>query len=324
MRLNLLTALIAAGTSLVASASTDYSVSEQIRLPEAHAITKSDPSVTIAILSSGVNAQMPGLTGTLSRNTLESGAGKDADGLDNDGNGYIDDVFGVDAVTGRTEYSDLPGLGAGTFEASVIASPTEGIAPDSRIIPVRVVDGAGSSCSAVIAEAIDYALSRRARIILLGVSGKLDRPELCEAIARAGEQGVLVVGAAGNQAQRIDANWLPAGCGASNLIVAAASGEESQLADFSNWSPEFVHLAAPGIQVPGLSLNGGKVKRSGTPVSAAITAGVAALVWSHRPELSVEQVKEALIRGSDTHESLAGKVLGTGRINAYRALTALP
>lgn len=297
---------------------------DQLEVAKAWEITKGIPEVKVALISSGVNYRLPAISDVIAKNPGESGNGRESDGIDNDGNGYVDDVFGVNTRLGTNDPIDLNDVG--TYEASIIASRDYGLAPRVRVIPISVFDTKGVASWIDVMRAVQYAKIRGASIIYLGVSGSGADPgtqvRLCNTLRHA---EIPIIAAAGNESKNLSTSrdgWrFPVDCKASNQITVASSAENSSLASYSNFGFDRVHLAAPGEGVLGLDRYGREKQYVGGTVSASLTAGAAALLLSAHPKYTSYHVKEALMRGGEPVPALADKVMSGRRLNVFKTLT---
>ena len=187
-------------------------------------------------------------------------------GVDDDGNGYVDDVHGVDLTTTSAAQDLSDGNGHGTHVAGIIAAAANGrgvvgVAFRARIMTVKVLaaDGARQRRPAV-AEGIRYAAANGARIINLSLGGDQPDERVRAAIDAAAAANVLVVCSAGNSGRDIDAQpSYPVSFAAPNLIGVAATVPEAgkELGGFSNFGRTTVPLAAPGEEVLSTTNDGG-------------------------------------------------------------------
>jgi subtilisin family serine protease len=283
--------------------------------------------VVVAIVDSGVEPTHPELDGRLWSNPTET-----VNGLDDDGNGYIDDNSGWDFFDQDNDPSPV-GVGpedvhatlvAGIVAAEVDGAGIAGVAPDARIMNLRACDG-GSCWSLDAYRAIIYAVDMGADIINLSFGGPVleteGDPILEAAFHYAEAEGVLVVTAAGNTPPGAIAPgyiMVPSELPYSNNLAVAATDRHDGLADFSFYS-ESIDIAAPGVSILSTQLTGYSTV-SGTSFSAPMAAGAAALLLSAEPSLGYAGVMEKLKALSDHPSSLTGKV-ESGRLNAGRALT---
>lgn len=289
--------------------------------------TAGSAEVIVSVVDTGVNYHHPDLAANIAINQAEI----PGNGIDDDGNGYIDDVYGYNAITGFGSGSDagdpLDDNGHGTHVAGTIAAVGNnsigviGVAYGAKVLAVKALGANGSGYISDIADAIEYSVVRGARIINLSLSSSGDSSVMRTAIEEARNNGVLVVAAAGNSAKNIDVTpAYPAKYDYSNLVSVASTDSADEPSTFTNYSATSVHLAAPGTNIASTSYTGGYVYFSGTSMATPHVAGVAALVFSLRPELTGSQVKDLLLNSVDVLSSLSGLVVTGGRINAARAV----
>jgi subtilisin family serine protease len=273
---------------------------------------------------------------------------KPDNGQDDDGNGYVDDVIGWDFIANGNRPWDHDGHG--TLVAGIIAAAGNnktgiaGINPHARIMVLKALNAFGQTRASFIAKALTYAADNGARIANLSVGGKNLTEIEKAAIAYARSKGVLVVVAAGNEGVEVK-GFGPAG--ADDVVTVAATNLDDSHPAFSNWGPE-IDLAAPGVDilslrarrtdtvlgVPGVDYKAGsayvgKDKRyyrvSGTSFAAPFVAGVASLVLSKNPALTVEQL-ETVLKNSAEDVQVPGldQFSGAGMVHAGRALSLDP
>ncbi|MGF1666165.1 MAG: S8 family serine peptidase, partial [Acidimicrobiia bacterium] len=238
----------------------------------------------MAVIDSGVDPTSPELVGSLWQNSGEVAG----NGVDDDGNGFVDDRWGWDFVDGVGEPVDS--VGHGTAVASVVAARSDGfgmtgVAPGASIMAVRACASFGCPADAV-AEAIVYAADNGADVINISLGAPGVEPLVTAAVAHALERGVLVVAAAGNNGNDLDASgpWTPVSI-EGVLGVAWTTGDDLAAAG-TNYGSGNVDLAAPGDLILTADLDGGHSPRSGTSFAAPHVAGVAALMLSLVPELT--------------------------------------
>jgi len=274
--------------------------------------TQGDPAVVIAVIDTGVDLDHPDLAGRLWINPGEI----PGNGVDDDQNGYIDDVNGWDFSASDNSPDDDYGHGtavAGMAAAGLNGVGTVGVAPQVTIMPLRACSP-GCPISTLVA-AVAYARNNGADIInmSLGGTGPYFEP-LRDEIASS--PAVVVTAAAGNTASNTDPNpFFPAGFDLPNILSVASTDDSDQLSDFSSYGAVTVDLAAPGDSVLTTSI-GGWANASGTSFSAPLVAGVAGLVLSLRPGSPPEEVIDLILVGVDSLPSLAGKTATGGRLNA--------
>lgn len=254
-----------------------------MNVPEAWEITTGSPSLLVAVLDDGVDFTHPDLAGRQWVND------DPVDGLDNDGNGYIDDTNGWDFCNGDNtvhDGTDTHGTHvAGSIAASGNGVGIAGVAPTVRIMAVKFIsDDPLCSTDSQAASAIAYAAANGATIINASWGGYGNSSTLAAAIAEA--PGVLFVAAAGNENNDNDLNPVyPASFDLPNILSVAAIHNEGFLSDFTNVGVESVDLSAPGEDILSSTVGGGWGYGSGTSMSAANASGVAALASSAVPAL---------------------------------------
>ena len=315
---------------------------------DAWSVTQGSPDTVIAILDTGVDLSHPDLSPNLWSNTDEIAA----NGIDDDGNGYVDDIVGYDFLGNDPSPQDNT-FGHGSHVAGIAAAAANnstggaGVCPACKLMILRAGDEDGFPTSAFL-EAIDYAVENGADIINMSLGGPIWSKFERDALARAGNNGVLVVAAAGNEARDNDqlyylpngdpfAPSYPASYDLPNIISVAASNDLDQYGYatgcdlrgggakcfFTNWGHTSVDLAAPGVDIFSTFLSGGYETESGTSMSAPYVSGVAGLVLSQNPSYTPQQVKNAILNSVDHAQDLTGGFTVTsGRLNALGALTA--
>jgi len=245
--------------------------------------------VVVAVIDSGVRADHPDLRQNLWVNTAE----RPGNGRDDDANGYVDDVHGVD-LSGTGDLRDR--LGHGTHVAGTVAAAGRGVAFRAKVMTVKVLGRRGTGSTRALAEGIRYAVANGARIINLSLETTTDDPRVRAAVKAAERAGVLIVCSAGNGGQDVDRRPLyPVAIPSPNLIGVAAASRSFGLTRFSNRGAFSVPVAAPGEGVVSTALDGGYEARSGTSMAAPHVAGVAALMASANPGLSAPQLRALLL-----------------------------
>ena len=293
----------------------DYAV--QIELSAAHSVTDGHADVKVAIISTGMNANLDEFRGALAINEAEAIHG--SNGFDDDGNGYIDDILGFDTLQNVANTNDDSGLGAGTISASIIHR----IAPKVKIIPIKAVSSYGAGTKEALFSAVNYAIAREADVLLIGLGGNIESTAICTSIERAARASIAVVVTAGNDGKDSISDLSPASCQEESMIVVTSSDAESKLASFSNYNAIDVDLAAPGVNIAAINSAGKPEVLSGGTVSSSITTGVVALAKSLKRTASALEIRSALMQGTDQFEALQGKVASGGRLNARKTLEAL-
>lgn len=224
----------------------------KIRMPEAWTHVQGSRDVTIAVVDSGVALGHPDLAPNIWRNPGESGGGKDSNGVDDDGNGHVDDWRGWDWIEDDNRPGDSHGHGshvAGTIGASGNDGyGLVGVNWTTSIMPLRTLDSTGVGTSGDIAAAFTYAGRLGVDIVNASLGGSGQSTSILQAINSFPE--TLFVVAAGNDGTNNDLQpQYPCNYPAANLICVAASDTADNLASFSNYGPTSVDLAAPGVSI---------------------------------------------------------------------------
>jgi len=288
-----------------------------IDAPGAWATTVGDRRITVAVVDDGVALTHPDLAPNLWINPSEIAA----NGRDDDGDGYVDDVNGYDFVANRGDPSPAR-TGDERWHGSHVAG-TIGAAGDNRIgisgvnwkvalMALRAIGPRGGR-SDDLARAIDYAVDHGARVVNASWGGGGQSQAIAKAVARASERGVLFVAAAGNESASRPS--FPASLATDNLLSVGALTPAGKLAPFSNRG---ALVAAPGVGILSTTAPGQYERYDGTSMAAPHVTGLAALLWAARPEAKLEDVRRAIL-------SSAAAVAGVknGRVDAARAMAAL-
>ncbi|MDH5217290.1 MAG: S8 family serine peptidase, partial [Gammaproteobacteria bacterium] len=303
-----------------------------IDLPEAWDIQQGK-EIVVAILDTGIDYNHEDLFSNIWTNAKEI----PDNGIDDDLNGYVDDVNGWNFLSNV----NVPGddNGHGTHVAGIIAAENNndigvaGINHNAKLMPVKVLNSQGVGTISNAVQALQYAINNGAALSNLSWGVPSFSQVLYDAIENAGAKNHLIVTSAGNDGLDLDPDVspiYPAAYDLKNVISVAASNERAQLASFSNYSSSgIVHIAAPGVGIlstlmrdsvqDGYPLGYGVM--SGTSAAAAIVSGVASLILSQDNSLTPWEIKQALYSGSDRISSLATKVASGGLVNAYGAVT---
>jgi subtilisin family serine protease len=276
--------------------------------------------VTVAIVDSGIDLGHPDLAPNLWTNPGEI----PGNGIDDDANGYVDDVHGFDFVDGDGTPQDANGHG--THVAGIVGARggngigVAGVAWRARLMAVRVLDGQARGTTAAVAQGIRYAVDNGARIVNLSLAGPTSTPDLEEAVRYAGAHGVLVVAAAGNDGRDLAASpTFPAGYGEDNVLGVAATARDGELSGVSDYGPG-ADLAAPGEEILSTALGGGYEWRTGTSMAAPEVAGALVLLAAARADLDGAGLRAALLAGVRRGTGLP---VETGALDAGAALKAV-
>lgn len=271
----------------------------------------------VAVLDTGVDYQHPDLDDNIWTNPGEVAG----DGIDNDGNGFVDDIHGWDFAYRDNNPMDYNGHGthvAGTIAAERNGIGTTGIAYDATILPVKVLNNSGSGSFTAIARGIRYAVDAGADVINLSLGGGLTRTVM-NAIEHAWENDVLVVAASGNDsasrpgAPAILSSILP------NTLSVGSHDQRDNRSSFSNQvgDSRSVQIDAPGSRVASTHLNDGYRYLNGTSMATPHVAGVAALAVSANDEISAVELRELLTVGASRTVSRSDSI---GGVDAARTV----
>ncbi|MEQ8970434.1 MAG: S8 family serine peptidase [Coleofasciculus sp. C1-SOL-03] len=298
-----------------------------IDAPEAWDISTGN-NIVVGVIDSGVDYTHPDLNDNMWTNPEET----PGDGIDNDGNGYVDDYYGWDFFNNDNNPYDDNGHGthvAGTIAAEANNSiGVSGVSWSSQIMALKIFDanGGGSNLQALAfnaSKAIEYATTMGAHLTNNSWGfGDFNSQTLRNAIAAAGQAGKLFVAAAGNDGKNNDViTDYPSNYNLDNIISVAATDHNDQLANFSNYGATSVDLAAPGVGILSTVPGGGYGTKNGTSMAAPHVSGVASLILAQNPNLTALEVKEQILQSVDPIQDLQGKTVTGGRLNAHKALT---
>ena len=273
--------------------------------------------VTVAVVDTGVDLAHRDLAPNLWTNPGEIAG----NGIDDDGDGIVDDVHGADFVNGDGDPSD--DNGHGTHVAGIVAARgnngvgVAGLAWRARIMAVKVLGAGASGDMAAVAAGVRYAVAHGARVINLSLTGPSPGADLGAAVDAAAAANVLVVAAAGNTHADDDAiATYPAALDAPNLIAVTSSDKRGALAPSASFGRTTVDLAAPGEEILSTARGGGYEVRSGSSMAAAQVSGAAVLLASARPALGWAGMRAALL-GSARPTSLP---VAAGRLDVAGAV----
>jgi subtilisin family serine protease len=294
-------------------------------------ITTGSRNVVIADIDTGVNYTHPDLAVNMWRNPGEI----PGNGIDDDGNGYVDDVYGIDARNHDSDPMDDNGHGTHT-SGTLGAAGNNGIGVvgvnwNTSILSCKFLGADGSGTDAGAIECFNYVVALKNRGINIRVTnnswgaprgqGPIAQ-SLKAAFDAAGAAGILNVAAAGNSGVNTDnAPFDPASFVSPSIVSVANSDINDNRASSSNWGPVSVDLAAPGSGIVS-TYGSGYASATGTSMAAPHVAGSAALLIAQQPSLSVSAVKSLLLGNVDLVGPWPGLVASGGRLNVYRAALA--
>ncbi|MES2855531.1 MAG: S8 family peptidase [Bdellovibrionota bacterium] len=287
---------------------------------QAWRLTKGDRRIVVAV----IDTNHPDLIKNLWENPKEV-----VNGIDDDANGFIDDVHGWNFVDGTSDLSDRHGHG--THIAGIIGAngpSLQGVSPDVSIMVLKYFDPEAPNQNPLIntIKAIRYAVAMGADVINYSGGGLTSSREEYEAIREANEAGILFVAAAGNEKSNSDRKpYYPADYDLPNVLSITAIDSDSQVLPSSNWGEVTVDLSAPGKDI--FSTLPGKAHgyMTGTSQATAFATGVAVLVKAAHRELNTpEKVISHLLATGEFDRDHAGKSRSRATLNSYRALAMKP
>ncbi len=308
----------------------DGKLGADIDIARAWKIQTGSQNVVVAIIDSGMDMNNPDLTGNVWRNPRES-----VDGADNDSNGYNDDIYGWNFLNNDSNVQDERSHGshvAGIIGA--VGNDGRGIAGINwrvSLMPLKVFGATGGGYEEHIIQALRYAQANGAHIVnasfAYSTKGVIEPGEynvLRDAINELQSSGILFVSSAGNDGLSLDATpAYPANYALPHQITVVSTDTRDVISGFSNYSPTFADIAAPGSAILSALLANNYQTQNGTSMAAPMVAGVAALLKAENPTWQATQIKEAILMGRDYVPSLATKVKTQGRLNAYNSLRGI-
>ena len=297
---------------------------------QAWAFTTGSRSVVVAVIDSGIDLTHPDLAANLWVNPGEIAG----DGIDNDSNGFVDDIHGWDFVDNDAVPQD--GFGHGTHVAGIIGAVgnngvgVSGVNWQVSIMALRIQDDRGAGTTSAVLAALRYAtmMRRDHGIMIVASNNSWEAPAgysgvVEQAIREHGAAGITFVAAAGNNATNTDLTpRYPGGYDLPNVITVASLTPQGTLAASSNYGAASVDVAAPGTVIQSTSKNGTYAMLSGTSMAAPQVTGVVALLAAAKPGITVAEIRTAILGTATPLVSLVGKV-ATGRLNAFAALGSL-
>jgi hypothetical protein len=310
-------------------AQTGGNTDADIDAPEAWQITTGSSDVIVAVIDTGVDYNHEDLAVNIWKNLAELNG---IPGVDDDGNGYVDDIYGIDTFNNDSDPMDDHNHGthvSGTIGA--VGNNGIGVAGinwNVRIMALKFISSNGYGYTSDAIECLEYAImmkqnyGQNIKITSNSWGGKGYSKALRDAIQEAGDADILFIAAAGNDGSDNDTErFYPSSYDPANIISVAATDHNDKLASFSNWGLAAVDVAAPGVNILSSTLNNGYEYFSGTSMATPHVAGLAAMILAKHPEYSYTQVKENIFTSADPIAGLDGRVFTGSRINAVNALT---
>jgi len=298
-----------------------------MQLPTAWETTVGTNNQIVVVIDTGVDYNHPDLEGNIWRNPGEVSA----NGVDDDGNGYIDDVFGINAITNSGDPMD--DHGHGTHVAGIIGARGNnnrgiaGVSWQSKIIGAKFLGSTGSGSTANAIKAVNYATALKQagnNVVVTNNSwgGSTYSSALASAIADASAAGILFVAAAGNNGSNNDSiPQYPANYTSPNVISVASIDSSAALSSFSNYGEQTVHIAAPGSSIASTMVSDSYVYMSGTSMAAPQVSGVVLLAQARcEGTLSMSLLRSTVVNTGTVLAPLAGKISSASMINGAEAI----
>jgi len=295
-------------------------------------IETGDASIVVNVIDTGIDTDHEDLVGNVWTNTAEAGG---ITGVDDDGNGYVDDIHGWNAVANNGSPED--DHYHGTHCAGTVGAVTNngiGVAGtnwSTSIAACKFLNASGSGSSMDAIECIDYIIDTKnagtadIRVSSNSWGGGGFSSALRDAIQAASDAGILWVNAAGNDSNNNDclgSGAYPSAYNVDTIIAVASTTSSDGMSSFSNYGQATVDIGAPGSSILSTEPDDGYLSISGTSMACPHTAGVAALVLAQDPGLTPAQVREAILCNGDATSAMNGNTTTGMRLNALGAVTA--
>lgn len=302
----------------------------------AWSVSQGNKNTLIAVIDTGIDENHEDLKNNLWTNPGESGSdakgrNKATNGIDDDNNGFIDDVHGWNFVSNNNKLDD--NHGHGTHIAGIIGAEASnkkgisGISPNVSLMVLKYFDPKVPNTDNLknTISAIRYAVKMGAHIINYSGGGTDYSQEEHDAVELADKKGILFVAAAGNERSNSDQHhYYPADYGLKNIISVTAIDPTTEVLASSNYGTLTVDIAAPGQNILSCLPNNSYGLMTGTSQATAFVTGAAALVMSHKNQyFSAAEVKNYILATGDTSSSLIAKTKTSRQLNLFKALTIL-
>lgn len=293
----------------------------KIGMPATWDTTTGSAGLVVGVIDSGVDYSHPDIGAT----QMWTNPNETRDGLDNDGNGFVDDIHGADCANNDGDPMDDNNHGthvAGTIGAATNnATGVAGTNWNVKIMALKFLDSGGSGYLSNAVRCIDYAISKGARLTNNSWGGGGFSQALYDAISRTKSANQLFVAAAGNANTNTDTSPnYPASYDLDNVISVAAADSNDVRASFSNYGKVSVDVAAPGVGILS-TVRGGYSNYNGTSMAAPHVAGTAALMLAKNGSTTpYSKLRDAMFANVDAIPGLVDQVATGGRLNAAKAI----
>lgn len=297
-------------------------VGADVDAEKAWSITRGSRKVVVAVIDTGIDYNHPDLKNQMWVNDKEVAG----NGVDDDGNGYVDDIHGWNAE--KDNGNPMDGNAHGTHCAGTIGAEhnngqgVSGVMSDVRLMAIKFLSDAGSGSLADAVEAIDYATKMNVDVMSNSWGGGGYSQALFDSITAAKNKGIVFVAAAGNDSSNNDSRpSYPASYQVDNVISVASHTAQDTLSTFSNFGKRSVHVAAPGSNI--LSSTPGNTYKvfSGTSMATPHVSGVVGLLISEMGRQPVKALRDRLMATTVPEAAYRKTTQGGGRVSAYNFLT---
>ncbi|ATH07570.1 hypothetical protein BIY24_06310 [Halobacteriovorax marinus] len=293
---------------------------EDVNAEKAWEITKGSKDIVVAVIDTGIDFRHPDLKDQMWTNEAELNG---IEGVDDDGNGYVDDIYGYDFANQDGNPTDGHSHGthcAGVIGASHNSIGVMGVMANVKLMGIKFLTDSGSGETVNAIKSIEYAVKNGAHITSNSWGGGEKSEALKEAIKAAYDAGTMFVAAAGNSRSNNDTRpTYPASYDVEGLITVGAMDGKGNRSSFSNYGKTSVHVFAPGSNILSTVKNGGYKKMSGTSMATPFVSGVLGLLLANEPGITIDQAKERLMESTILNSSLSDYA-AAGRVDAYRML----
>jgi len=280
-------------------------------------ISTGSPDILIGVVDSGIDETHPDLTAAVWTNPGEI----PGNGLDDDANGYVDDVHGYDFLEGDNTPQDENGHGS--HVSGIIGAVSDnglgiaGVAWRVKLLPLKFLNENNSGPTTAAITAIEYAIDSGVDLINASWGSTSFSQALADVIATAGLEGILFIASAGNSSSDNDLYpHYPSSYELDNIISVASTDHNDKLSSFSNWGVRTVDLAAPGTAIYSTLPDTGYGAMSGTSMAAPFVSGALVLARAVFPQMTASELKTQLLTGVDLKADLVGLIASAGRLNA--------
>ncbi|GIL18643.1 MAG: hypothetical protein BroJett040_23940 [Oligoflexia bacterium] len=299
---------------------------KKIDASRAWELSKGSKKIVVAVVDTGCDIKHEDLGNNFWKNPGEI----PGNGIDDDGNGFVDDVSGWNFVSNNPDLTD--NHGHGTHIAGIIGAEAgngkgiAGISPQVSIMCLKYFDpkvpNTDNLKNTILS--IHYAIKMKANIINYSGGGTEYSQDEKDAIEEARKSGILFVAAAGNEKSNSDKHkYYPADYGLDNIISVTAVDPSLQVLASSNYGTETVDIAAPGQNILSTLPNNSYGYMTGTSQATAFVTGAAVLVMAHKDSVNPDQVKKYILATGDSDQSLLQKTRTSRKLNLFKSLAIL-